>query len=311
MRVHVLLAAVAVFWASTAVAQKSGPIEVWLQKDIHLEISSEIAGPRGTRKLSGGVSVNGNLVRRFLADRGEELRFGYEIEVTRLNTSGSFQLLLKPLSPEVQQELAQKKGLEGELPTLSATSRVLLRYGDTTKIELMRNAETGEHVYDVIDLLRETRDEGAARGSLDGTSNTTRGFNFAELKIFVNGAPVEDNRALGGVSGKYVLVYLPGRGAFVFAREKPARYPFRSAGHIDRNRMIIRWEGDLIEFLSRDPIIESGSREDVWVYHDLSFKPGSLGPVRWRGRPREDSKEPAPDGFLLAAGPLSFLLQGQ
>ncbi|MGH9904831.1 MAG: hypothetical protein ACRD8U_04500 [Pyrinomonadaceae bacterium] len=144
--------------------------------------------------------------------------------------------------------------------------------GETVALDLLINEPLGVKVVDYVtvaseeSLLTPSRPFRPARDF--GVYNVELAIKNHQL--YVNGQPVVASGRRNCL-GALVWFYLPGRGRFIFSLVPYEGYDFRKVGVIEDNKISFAWKGDSYDWISKDPIVGSGGRWNLWVLHDADY----------------------------------------
>jgi hypothetical protein len=90
------------------------------------------------------------------------------------------------------------------------------------------------------------------------------------VRVSVGGTQVSARGTNAAVGGRYVMFYIPGRGAYYLSAEQVDAKGFVEAGSIDGNTMRFTMDNENFEITSISPI---GGNGQIWVFHDRNYKP--------------------------------------
>jgi hypothetical protein len=242
-----------------------------------------------------GVAPVGNSVYRLFYDRQNRLAFGYEIETERVSPGDTFHVALRPLTAECLRKYPNLRLAPGydaqHLPTFdSARDLPLIAAGDQTSVDLPVNPVTGAKVTDTIEVSLERPTEATA----DELAQSGQPyFDLRNLRVFLNGQLISPESNPFGVAGQCVLVYLPGRGAFVLANELQPGYSEQRLGYVNGKKLTVTFDADNYEFVTDTPILPRAGNAEVWVIHEAGYRP-----TEWMKLGRS---QPAKDEFFTAS----------
>jgi hypothetical protein len=251
--------------ACAAVAICEAPVSstVMLSNGVQIDVVSNLGAPTGQQTISMEMTrASGNSFYRVFRDQNNLAVFAYELVVELVSSGDQLRVLARPCE---NQFAARFPGADGgkPVPTLSSEQQAgVLASGQSASIPLFELQGVGLKVIDTV-RMRLDQKSGAASGRIQ----------FAGLKISING------KALGGpapsaVSGRYAMIYIPGRGGFFFAIEQPPPdLPFIQAGTIDHNHLKFTIDNENYEGVATAPIVSNPDTADLWIFHDPSYQP--------------------------------------
>ncbi len=251
------------------------------------------------RNISNSLlpAQKGSFYRVFL-DSSQKLVFAYELqlEVAGSGDAGTFHVRVNPVGEEFHQNYRDAPWLRGwsggqPLPTFAAAFDPRpMRVGDQLSIRVLRNPSTGQVV---SDNLRLSPPELSRRSLEPPGANQLR---LSNLTVLEDGTPIVQGLN-GGVVGRYVMFYLPGHGAFVFSRNRPAGDPrFRPAAQVEDATITFTWQGRRYQCVNDGPVSSEPGPAELWIAVEAGY------------RPQPDSGGGAPAPYLSAAdSPRSWL----
>jgi hypothetical protein len=176
------------------------------------------------------------------------------------------------------------------VPTLSAARPLPPLYsGNHAEIGLFELEGQGLRVIDTVETKLDS--------SAETASASSGRLRLAALKLRINGTPVQGGDSHGAVSGRYAMIYVPGRGAFILSAEPVTGRGFVKAGSIDGNKLNFVWNNDSYEADANAPILGSAETGELWVYLDASYQPSG----NWTKTRSPDDHRPASEEFFTAA----------
>ena len=258
---------------------------VTLSNGIQVSIHTTLGKPTGQTSVVVEMErASGNSFFRIFRDQNHLAVFAYELEVARSGAQG-FRLTTKPAGDEFARRFPYSDGGK-PVPTFSADKDYALDSDEPVNIGVYELEGQGLTVVDTVQI-----------GRRSSTSSSGGQLRFAGLGISVNGVSV---KAPSGstVSGRYVMFYLPGQGGFFFASESVPGRNFIKAGYIDGNKMQFTVDNLSYECTTLAPIAAQNLRQELWVYHDPTYRPEGNWTLQ---EPEASSPDAAADAFFAAA----------
>ena len=226
-----------------------------------------------------------NTIHRVLLDAAGSFVFGYDLTVEPLTPARRFKVIVKPLSPEFEQQLrARAHAASATHTALSAATlprsaeAQTLDDGDAFELDLLVNPQTGVHVTDVVKvafdrapLWQATPRDFAA----DSVELSVKDYRLTLNDKLIGGG----TRPARGCAGSLVWFYVPGRGRFIFSLVPRAGYDFQKTGMILDNVIRFEFKGERYEWISSAPIVGSGGLWYVWLLHDPTYTPEVSSPA--------------------------------
>jgi hypothetical protein len=172
-----------------------------------------------------------------------------------------------------------------------------LNSGDSAFLGLFEIPGMGIKLTDTVRMKLNVNANGGA-GSL----------RLAGARVSLNGQPISGSSPPSSVTGKFVMLYLPGQGGFFFSLQPVTGFPFVNAGTIEGKRLRFTIDNANFECIATQPILahseSEGTNGQVWVYHDPSYAP--------EGNWTQDPRSPASGTeqfFAAAADSLGWWLR--
>lgn len=232
---------------------------------------------------------------RVFFDRSQKLVFAYELQVAGLEDGQGYRIHVKPVDDSFRRRYREALWLRGwsddqPLPTFAKSFDPRpVRIGDQLSIRLLHDTATDRTVSDILRLASPKQSSNTLPPATSGE------LRLSNLKVSVDGEPLGQQPS-GGVTGPYVMFYLPGHGAFFFSRTLPEGYPqFQGVGRADGAAITFSWQGRRYECVSDGPVTSDPGPMDLWVFVEPSFR-------------RPGSGAGADAAYLSAAGSLRSLL---
>lgn len=254
--------------------------EISFANGISVAINTEQGKGNASQANIYTTSGNGdNVIHRLLIDRKSRIYFGYDLIVAPLADEKQFEVIIKKLSIKDVGPVVDKMGGLADLTerTLPAyPDKIIVRDGDTIKLDLLENPQTKEKVSDVVRISR--RKQQFTTAFFD--SNTPKDFSLSDLRMSLTGfEPFVNDQKLpfngGGMSGAVMWIYFPGKGRFIFSPTEQTASGFQKVGLIDNDRITFSYDGENYKFVSNKPILCTGGKWNLWVMFDPSYKPAT------------------------------------
>lgn len=243
--------------------------------------------------------------RRILVDKERNVYFGYLVEAEKTGVKDTIRVTIKPL-PEGPGEVFSR-GWNTMFPGRSLPTALALsdakypppqevKNGDVVLFEALVNPQTGEKLYDVIEVSLTTDEdrEMAKRTVLvAGAEGVTVGGRVPALamidaQLVVNGEQMQ-NRA--SCTGQVIYFFREGEGRILISLAKSKGFEKAAQAQLVKDKIDISLDGVRYEWLSTEPIVRiPGSAErkarivtsgSLWVKRE----------PQWRG-PIDGSPEP-------------------
>jgi hypothetical protein len=259
---------------------------VTLSNGIQMSIHTTLGKPTGqTSVIIEMERASGDSFFRIFRDQNHLAVFAYELEVARSGAAG-FRLTTKPAGSEFARRFPYSDGGK-PVPTFSADKDYALNSGEPVNLGIYELEGQGLTVVDTVQI-----------GIRPDTAASSGGqLRFSGLSVSVNGVPF---KAPSGstVSGRYLMFYLPGQGGFFFASESVPGRQFMKAGYIDGNKMQFTVDNLSYDCTTLAPIAQQNLRQELWVYHDASYRPEGNWTLQ---EPEASSADAAAAIFFTAA----------
>lgn len=280
--------------ASTTVALSNG---------VQLQIEASFGRPTGQTVLKVEMApASGNSFYRIFRDQNGLAIFAYEFAVAVGESGEALRVDAKPVLTEFAKRFPNANGGK-PVPTFSETHPLAIEFGKSAKLGLFEMQGMGLTVVDTVTTKLESGNP-SDRGS-ESVSSDRMQLSGARLQI--NGMPVSNSGPRGSVIGRYLMIYIPGRGAFILSAAPVPNRPFVSTGTIAGNVMDFMTGNGLYEVTSSAPILAHSKSSGLWVYHDASYKP--VG--NWTQALQGNAPTTAPEQqfFAAASDSLSWWLR--
>ncbi|HLW75669.1 MAG TPA: hypothetical protein VKS01_01770 [Bryobacteraceae bacterium] len=256
---------------------------VSLSNGVEIVISTSLGHPTGEETISVQMlRASGDSFYRIFRDQNHLAVFAYE-----LSFALSGDRLSATAHPAGEEFAKTFPGADGgkPVPTLASDQQIgPISSGKKASIGLFHLEGMGLSVVDSISMEINQHNE-AGRMRLVG------------VKVFVNKIALSGTGAFA-VSGRYTMLYIPGRGGFFFSTEAVPDKPFIAAGTIDRDRMTFSVDNETYEVVASAPILTNPDSGALWVVHDPAYQPdGNWTLTRDASKPQG----PAASEFFVAA----------
>lgn len=283
---------------------------------------------RGSTQMfsAGAISASsdraGGVFHRLLVDLSGAVFFGYDMQLRHDAGDGAFTLRIVPLSGELARTVAETS--RAPIATFNKSWEVRhVRAGDRTQVDVLIDPKTGEKITDVIEIdarpadmapavqdtattaraidrLVVTFPTGQPRPSLPVTDATLTTIKWVRFRVTLDGKRLAEFPG-GNAAGRFLWVYLPGHGAWVFSADEPRGHSFRRVAVVQGNRVRVDLEGEVLEVESEAPVLPSGGNSLLWVLRDPSYRP-PRSPLGGQSYDRLGGWVPSPDSVLFGAG---------
>lgn len=287
--------ALALAVAGLAAAQSSSSIAI--NNGVEVSISANLGNPTGQQSLRVEFTKSsGNSFYRIFRDQNGLAVFAYELVVNRNEEGTEFALTAKPVETEFAARFPQADGGK-PVPTLSSDQDFnSLKSGAEAQISLFELAGLGLRVTDTVEV-KVIENQKPEDVPLTATQGRLR---FTGLVVSANRMELAADEAGGSVSGRYLMFYIAGRGAFYFATSQPDKPGFLKAGSIQDDRLEFTWNNEIYDCVSAKPILDGVRTGEVWVYND----PGYVPKGNWTSPLKSDTDSAGASegqGFFAAA----------
>ena len=278
------------FLLAAAAAWAQADASIVLSNGVELKIGTNFGQPTGQQTIKVEMArASGDSFYRIFRDQNNLAVFAYELQIQLSGNGDAVVLTAKPTETEFAARYPNADGGK-PVPTLME-NRVFppLDSGRHTEIGLFELEGVGLRVIDTVDATLRP----IAAGAPEAAPGRMR---LVALKLTVNGMPLKAGGTGGAVSGKYALVYIPGRGAYILSTEPVSAPGFVKVGAVDGNKLQFTWNNDTIEAQSSEPILGGAATGELWVFFDPSYRPEG----NWT-KQRSPEGPPKEDEFFAAA----------
>ena len=210
--------------------------------------------------------ATGNSFYRIFRDFNNLAVFAYELQVDRSADGKQFQITAKPALDDFAAKFPDADGGK-PTPTFSEPHQsAWLSSGERFSVSIPINpGENDGNLQETIDVRLA---QGGAGASPDSTLNNGR-LRLTGLRVSVGGTQVTARGTSTAVGGRYLMFYIPGRGAYYLSAEQVDAKGFVEVGSIDGNTIRFTIDNQNFEATSINPI----GNGQLWVLHDPHYKP--------------------------------------
>jgi hypothetical protein len=214
-------------------------------------------------------AASGNSFYRIFRDENDLVVFAYELAVERSESGDQFRVTAKFAGNEFAERFPNSDGGK-PVPTLSQPQvSPMLNSGEQFAIEVPTDPGLGLQLTDTVRIQINSRGLPAS----DPADRASVPLRFESLKVAINGAMVSPGGSGAIVSGRYLMFYLPGHGAYFFSPDPVTRYGFTQIGMVEFGKLRFVLDNVTYECQSEAPILTKSDRGELWVYHDPDYKP--------------------------------------
>lgn len=260
---------------------KAQQSSVRFKSGITIAIKTEITPADSTNKTLGNIgysvstSTSENTMHRLLTDKKNKLYFGYDVTVIAQSEKGKFKVSIKPLSIDPNKQLINLDNLTAQvLPKYP--DEILVDDGDTITLEILEDLQTQIKILDLIKVTTENQS-----GNYFSERKPARDFTvddvelqLTNLEVFVNGEKL--GKGGGSVSGANIYFYLPDKGRFIMSPFVRKGFNLQKIGVVENNKISFTFNGDNYKFVSTSPILGSGGKWNLWMFHDADYRPSYI-----------------------------------
>jgi hypothetical protein len=195
-------------------------------------------------RLSGGVITARQAIHRYV--QVGESAFGYDLAVVPVNGGRDVQIRIGPLTltPEEVSQFSSKALRMAPLNKYPNVTTV--RSGSTIEVEILRNAATGQRVFDLLTLTVEATRVAAEWGMRLVAPVATAGKLTAKFPATL--------------TGDLVTVRVPQLGLLTIGVHGLRGRGYQRVGEVDGKVMRVQWSGIDIEVVSAENIVPGGGK---------------------------------------------------
>ena len=275
-------------------AQSSSTIT--LSNGVQLKVEASLGQPTGQQTLKVEMlRASGDSFYRIFRDQNGLAVFAYELGVSLSDSGDAVQFTAKPVETEFAAKFPNADGGK-PVPTLSEDHPLPPLDSGSAEIGLFELQGVGLKVIDTVSVdLAPARSESAALDRIHLTG----------LKLKINDMPLHANGPGGSVTGRYVMIYIPDRGAFILSAQPVSSPGFVKVGSIDGSKLTFTWSNETVEADADAPILGGSGGGELWVNSDPSFRPEG----NWTKTRTADGVSAGDEFFAAASDSLGWWLQ--
>lgn len=257
---------------------------VSLSNGLQVQISTSLGQPTGQQSITVEMSrAGGDSFYRIFRDQNHLAVFAYELKFElvgdRLRVTGL---------PAEAKFAVRYPGADGgkPVPSLSADTQIgLLSSGQKGEIGLFQLEGMGVKVVDTV-LMKIDEHRTPEPGSML----------LSGLRLSVNKTLLTGSNSFP-VTGKFALIYIPGKGGYFLSTQSVAGKPFLAAGTIDRDHMTFTVDSGIFDITAAAPILANPDSGSLYVYHDPNYRPAGT----WTLNRDADSRKQSPASVFFVA----------
>ena len=282
--------------AVTGLVYAQSTSSIILSNGVQLKVEANLGQPTGQQSIKVEMNrASGDSFYRIFRDQNGLAVFAYELGVGLSDTGAAVQFTATPVEAEFAAKFPNADGGK-PVPTLSEVRALPpLDSGGNSQIGLFELQGVGLSVIDTVSVdLDPSRSEA-------GASDRIR---LSGLKLKINDAVVTANGSDGSVTGRYAMIYIPGKGAFILCAQPVASPGFVKVGSIEGSKLKFTWNNETVE-ADGDALMLGGSGTgELWVNFDPSYRP--LG--NWTKTRTPDGLGEGDEFFAAASDSLGWWL---
>lgn len=211
--------------------------------------------------------ASGNSFYRIFRDENNLAVFAYELQVDR-TPDGQVRVLAKPAGSEFAAKFPNADGGK-PTPTLSQTlESPALGDGGEFTVPIPTQPGLDENLTDTIQVQIS-----APAAAVSGTALQNGQLRFRSLRVYINNKLASPPGPGATVQGRYVMFYLPGRGAYFFSAAPVNDARFAQIGAVDGPSLQFMLSNENFLCKSDAPILANAATGQIWAYHDPNYKP--------------------------------------
>jgi hypothetical protein len=241
--------------------------------------------------------ASGNSFYRIFRDENNLAVFAYELVVTRTSDGRQFRVTARAAT---QDFAARFPNADGGKPTPTLSSPLespLLSSGERFVIPVPSDPGLKQTLSDTVQIR--LNQPGAPA---DVGPERSAQIRFSALKVSINNQPGSPSGAGSVVAGRFAMFYIPGRGGYFFSAEPVDQPVFLDIGIVDGKYLQFTVDNDTYDCVSDAAVLTNSERGQLWVYHDVSYKPA-------RNLTNSDPGSSRDEFFTAAADSLRWWLQ--
>ena len=288
--------------AVACAAQESSTIA--LSNGARIEVTAGFGHPTGEETLTVEMArASGNSFYRIFWDQNHLAVYAYELALDLAPGGDRVLAAAKPAEEEFASHYPNADAGK-PVPTLSEVHDLgPLGSGQSATLGLFEIPGVGLAVSETLQV------------KLNQSGGTGGPLRLAGIQVFAdkNAGKGTERELVSGpapkasVAGRYVMFYIPGRGAYFFSAEPVSDRAFVEAGSVDHNQMDFSIDNEAFHVTADAPILTQPESGDVWVYHDPAYKPSGNWTLDLTGATTAQSAENA--FFTAASDSLSWWLE--
>jgi hypothetical protein len=157
---NLLFSTIAILVLSIPSRAQTDKIVVWFSIDIGLELGAQSTDLSRPISTGGGGLLTEGKVYRIVTDTGSGMiLFAYELEALKSEAQDAVYIRIKPIDPKIESKFFRNERIssrwgrlpDGKFPTVAAVREFpIIRHGDIVELEILRNPQTKEIIYDVL-----------------------------------------------------------------------------------------------------------------------------------------------------------------
>jgi hypothetical protein len=235
---------------------------------IHIKYTTVLEPPLkrpADLKISGGISVEKNLIHRVMNDGVNLQSFGYDITAMPGPGADQFTVTISPLTAKVSYAL---------VPLPKDPPPQVVQEGDTIALDLLVSPDGSRKIVDYIEV-RSVRAPAAAETTAPARDYTPDdgpvNFGFFEAKALINGEPFNGGIGFTGKTGATLWMYAPNQGRYVLSLVP--HEGFQKSGSIRDNVIEFQSDGQKYEIRTQNLVIGTKGAWNLYVLHQPLWLP--------------------------------------
>ena len=279
---------------------------IQLGNGITILIKTEVS-PKNSNTAFGNIysSNSSNVIHRVLTDRTNKIYFGYDLIIKKSDEDGKFVVSIKPLSKKPDAILKNTRKTmdtnsyseatvtnssgrgQGSGPIVIGNSNykdyteislpnypldIVLEDGDVLTLDLLENPKTKVKISDLIKIPNRA----GQSNFYFNTNRLPKTYSIDDVMLRIERPDIYLNKRKytteSTVAGNINWIYIKGKGRFIFSFKQQPKYNFRKIGVIKNNELTFEYDGDKYRFVSKNPILGSGGKWNLWVMHDPDYR---------------------------------------
>ncbi|HEX5431929.1 MAG TPA: hypothetical protein VFW83_08190 [Bryobacteraceae bacterium] len=283
------LAAVA-FFGTTCFGQASTSIS--LSNGVELQVAASFGHPTGQATLKAAMTpASGNSFYRIFRDQNGLAVFAYEFTVSVGEGGQSLGIAIQPAGTDFAQKFPNADAGK-PVPTFPKARHLSISFGNSAALSVFQMEGLG---LDVVDTF--TAKESGNPSALNQQPANSDRMQLSGPDLRINGNTIAEGGPRGAVEGRYIMLYIPGRGAIILSASPVPDRPFVNAGTISGNLMNFTLGNTFYHLATDAPILARSSSSAVWAYRDPDYRPEG----NWTQDLHGNAPKPADQTFFVAA----------